>query len=61
MKNKKISVLIFLLFVCAYTLHGQSVEHNLEKYWYYRQRLKSDFMAVSANNEYGTDYNLQRK
>ncbi len=46
----------FLLLVNYITLlNAQNTEVNLEKYWYYRQKLKSDFIVVSPGNEPGTN------
>ncbi len=52
---KKIQIFLIIFFTNSSFVFSQGTEHNLEKYWYYRQRLKNQFMVVSANNEQGTN------
>ncbi len=51
MKSIKLYTFVVLFFASSIVSFGQDIQHNLEKYWYYRQRLKDKFMVVSANNE----------
>lgn len=49
----------YLLFLCfsfsPLLLLAQTPEKNLEKYWNYRERLRKHFIAISPNNEKGTN------
>jgi len=50
-----ISVLL-LLFTIPQKAQSKSIERELlEKYWYYRYRLKHQFLVVSPDNEVGTN------
>jgi hypothetical protein len=60
MKNIRLYTLFVLFFTSSFVSLGQDIQHNLEKYWYYRQRLKDKFMVVSANNEQGTNIPMAR-
>ncbi len=53
MKNT-IIIFIIILIIPLSSL-TQTVEDNLEKYWYLRQRLEDHFIAISPNNESGTN------
>lgn len=52
---KKTILLITLAAITCSLGLSQSLEQNLKKYWYYRDRLKSDFMVVDNNNGQGTN------
>jgi len=43
---RKIAILLLLLF--SLESMAQSYEENIEKYWYYRHRLKEQFMYFSG-------------
>ena len=58
MKSFKLTILF--LFLLNISMSGQGIEHNLEKYWYYKQRLEERFMVVSSTNEQGTNKPLAR-
>ncbi len=48
--------LLIITFIIFYTnSEAQNIQHNLEKYWHYRQRLKDEFIVVSSNNSKGTN------
>lgn len=52
---KKILLIIFLNIGLFFNLFAQTTSENLQKYWYYRERLKN-FVLVSSNyNEPGTN------
>lgn len=40
---------------------SQNLEQNLKKYWYYRDRLKNDFMVVDNSNGQGTNVPAGRR
>jgi len=48
---KKIAILMLLLF--SLESIAQTYQENLEKYWYYRHRLKTNWMFDSGNNQQG--------
>lgn len=48
MKTKILAILILLVGLALPLLSQPSVEH-LEKYWYYRERLKNDFIYYTGN------------
>lgn len=48
---KKIAILLLLLF--SLESIAQTYQENLEKYWYYRQKLKTEWMYDSGNNNKG--------
>ncbi len=50
-------ILISLIIILAYNYcFSQGTVQNLEKYWYYKQRLQENFMVVSSTNESGTNH-----
>jgi hypothetical protein len=51
--KKALLILSFVIF--CINSNAQNIQHNLEKYWYYRQRLKTDFLVVSSYNSQGTN------
>jgi hypothetical protein len=59
MKN----AIVFLILVIINLTSGisQNLEQNLKKYWYYRDRLKNDFMVVDNNNGQGTNLPAARR
>lgn len=57
MKFKNIYIyLILTLIILSYSpiCKAQSTEKNLLKYWYYRDRLKTDFMSCVCNENGGS-------
>jgi hypothetical protein len=40
---------------------SQNLEHNLEKYWYYKNRLQSDFLVPDPLNRQGTNIPATRR
>jgi len=53
---KKIVIFAILSHCLIVSLSAQSLRDNLQKYWYYRNRLLNNFVKVSANvNEAGTN------
>ncbi|MEA3443907.1 MAG: T9SS type A sorting domain-containing protein [Bacteroidota bacterium] len=50
-----------ILFFCLFQTNSQTLEANLQKYWYYRERLKNDFMVVDNNNAQGTNIPAGRR
>jgi hypothetical protein len=51
--KKYIIILLYLLVPIGAI--AQSTSENLQKYWYYRERLRQNFVVVSANNEPGSN------
>lgn len=53
----KLIKIILLVQLCAISalLPAQSPEQNLQKYWNYRERLRKYFVAISPNDEKGTN------
>jgi len=50
------SIYLSIMFLLSINgLYSQTIEQNLNKYWYYRKRLKEQFMVVSNGNEQGTN------
>jgi len=52
--NKTIYLIMFISI--SVTALSQNTVQNLNKYWYYKQRLHENFMVVSPNNETGTNH-----
>ena len=52
--NNTIIIFIITLIIPLSSL-AQTVEDNLEKYWYLRQRLEDHFIVISPNDEPGTN------
>jgi hypothetical protein len=52
---KKILILIILLCCQVMLLFSQTEYINLQKYWFYRQRLRNNFVVVSSSDEPGTN------
>ena len=52
---KKIGLLLCVFFALPIVLKSQSTLQNLKKYWYYRKRLKTEYMAVDPDNGGGTN------
>lgn len=52
---KKYVLLTIAIITSTSFMYSQNLEQNLKKYWYYRERLKSDFMVVDNNNAQGTN------
>lgn len=46
---KKLTILLLLLF--SLESMAQNYQQNLEKYWYYRHRLKTEFMLLTDNSD----------
>lgn len=55
----RLTILLALLFV-APMLKSQTLEQNLKKYWYYRERLKRDFM-LGISDEFGASIPASRR
>ncbi|MDA3930428.1 MAG: T9SS type A sorting domain-containing protein, partial [Prolixibacteraceae bacterium] len=55
-------IITFLLFIAmVMNMFGQANDAaNLEKYWYYRQRLKDNFLFLSNTNEAGSNIPVDR-
>jgi hypothetical protein len=47
---KKYIILSAIALIACLTSKSQTLEQNLKKYWYFRERLKNDFMVVDNNN-----------
>ena len=60
MKLNKLLLMIVLILI-AELVQAQSPTVNLKKYWYYRNRLKEEFMVVSSGNEMGTNIPASRR
>ena len=43
--------IFFLIVININTAFCQSPQQNLEKYWYYRERLRENFIVISQNIE----------
>ena len=56
--NIKKVLIVILILLNSNFIFGQGIEHNLEKYWYYRQRLEDKFIVISNGNEQGTNLPL---
>ncbi len=55
----KLSIFFLLLIFCLPTF-SQNIEHNLEKYWYYRERFRRQYIIVDDPNLPGTNLVLSR-
>lgn len=53
--KKILAIILASIGICA-SASSQTWEHNLEKYWHYRDRLESDFMIVGQPEKQGTNY-----
>lgn len=51
---RKLAFLAFFIFILQ-TIYAQNSTLNETKYWHYRERLQTKFMAVSNGNEQGTN------
>ncbi len=56
MKQKWNKILTFvILFFITIPIFAQNIEHNLEKYWYYRERFRNEFIIVADPDLPGTN------
>jgi len=53
---KKIILIIIEIFLLSFPVKSQNTIHNLEKYWYYRDRLEQNFMIVGSPELQGTNF-----
>ncbi len=60
MKKYLAAIMIAFLFIPSEAI-CQTLEQNLQKYWYYRDRLKTQFMVVDNNNAQGTNIPATRR
>lgn len=52
---KKTTLILFLLLFIVIEISAQTPYKNYQKYKYFRQRLRNDFMIVDANNSQGSN------
>ena len=64
-KSRRFLLGIILLIIVfssdPFVLHSQTLEKNLERYWFYRDRLKEHFMVCDDNNAQGTNLPATRR
>ena len=57
---KKLIFIYIIISACFFKLYSQSTSENLQKYWYYRERLKNYVLVSSNFNEPGTNIPADR-